>query len=301
MANFNNCKEEIRACVARRLGKQYTVDWLDCLKNNGVVEKRMQIRKTGDATAALINLDTIVEPNEGRLEIADDLAEEILQIYKLSLENKEQVKRTADDMNSYKTVRDRIILKLINTERNRELLKTVPSVPICDLSIVFCLYLSDRLGKAAALIRNEHLELWGVTIEELYRDAKRNTPIILPVKFRAIEEIMAEATGVDVWGTPNIPEDLRLYYLGNTEDLFGATAILYPGVLKQVAEKWKKDLYILPSSIQETMILPCNENLNKDELSEMVRTINQCEVSPEEQLSDHVYRYDYQNDKILVA
>ncbi len=60
-------------------------------------------------------------------------------------------------------------MKLINYERNRELLKRVPYYRFLDLAIVFlCLVESDSSGTATVLIHNEHLTYWGITRDDLY-------------------------------------------------------------------------------------------------------------------------------------
>jgi hypothetical protein len=62
-----------------------------------------------------------------------------------------------------------------------------------------------------------------------------------------------------------------------------------------VAEKLQKSFpegyYVLPSSIQELMIVPKNR-IDKEYLECMVREINAAEVEPGEQLSDMVHEYD---------
>ena len=62
-------------------------------------------------------------------------------------------------------------------------------------------------------------------------------------------------------------------------------------VFKMIHEKMG-DYYILPSSIHEVLIVPATCGLDRDELKEMVCTVNRDQVAPEDQLSDEVYFYD---------
>ena len=51
---------------------------------------------------------------------------------------------------------------------------------------------------------------------------------------------------------------MEVYYtqnLTNTEKLYGASAILYPNILSYFAKRLKADLYLLPSSIHEVLLL----------------------------------------------
>lgn len=52
------------------------------------------------------------------------------------------------------------------------------------------------------------------------------------------------------------------------------------------------DFFILPSSTHETLVIPDNGTFDYRVLEDMVQTINENEVAPEERLSDHVYHYD---------
>ena len=64
---------------------------------------------------------------------------------------------------SYEGVKDRIVFKLINTEKNREFLKTVPHTDILDLSVVFYALLEvSREGAAMMTICENHLRQWDI-------------------------------------------------------------------------------------------------------------------------------------------
>jgi hypothetical protein len=58
------------------------------------------------------------------------------------------------------------------------------------------------------------------------------------------------------------------------------------------------DLYILPSSIHEVILLPMLDNYDREELEKMVREVNQESVSQEELLSEHVYTF-YRKDGFI--
>ena len=67
--------------------------------------------------------------------------------------------------------------------------------------------------------------------------------------------------------------------------------------------KWRLyDLYILPSSIHEVILLLDDEYVqSSEELREMVRETNRMVVDQEEVLSDHIYHYDREKDEIRIA
>ena len=51
------------------------------------------------------------------------------------------------------------------------------------------------------------------------------------------------------------------------------------------------DFYLIPSSIHEIIIIPDNGNVNEEVMNKMIRTVNSEHLSPEEVLSDQLYRY----------
>ena len=71
-----------------------------------------------------------------------------------------------------------------------------------------------------------------------------------------------------------------------------AAVMFYPDFMDQVAKELGGDIFILPSSVHEVLILPDDGNMNAQELKEMVTSINASEVAPEDRLTDNVYHYD---------
>lgn len=92
---------------------------------------------------------------------------------------------------------------------------------------------------------------------------------------------------VDDWEYDDDP----MLALTTTEQFNGAGVIFCDRVLQKIYEKMG-DYYILPSSIHEVLIVPATCGLDRDELKEMVCTVNRDQVAPEDQLSDEVYFYD---------
>lgn len=58
---------------------------------------------------------------------------------------------------------------------------------------------------------------------------------------------------------------------------------------EEMRQSMKGDYFILPSSINEVIVVPDDGSLDHKELKEMVNEINHTQVAPEERLTD-VYR-----------
>lgn len=207
----------------------------------------------------------------------------------------------------FEQAQNHIMFKLINYEKNETLLKDIPHFSYMDLAIVFyCMVESRSTGNATILIRNNHLSLWDISAEVLYQYARRNTPTALPPLCQPLTSML-----IDILGEEAVPPDLckvndtehvpPLFVLTNEKKYFGACTLLYPDSLKQVATQLQQDLYILPSSIHEVLLLPVETQMSPDELCEMVREVNQTQLSQEEILSDHIYYYSLDRDTLRMA
>ena len=177
---------------------------------------------------------------------------------------------------SFEGIKDKIVYKLINYNANRKLLSLVPHKKILDLAMVYyCILGEIEDGNATALIYNSNIKNWHIKEDELYRTAVSNTPKLLPVKIYEMSELIK--------------------YVDTAE---GAAGIMYEGVLKKLADKLESDMYILPSSIHEVIILPKSTMFNKEELMAMVRDVNTEGVSKDEVLSYTVYEYDRNTEEL---
>ena len=137
------------------------------------------------------------------------------------------------------------------------------------------------------MICRDQLARWGVTREEVYRQACENTWRLLPVDFRSMGSVMEDALFL-----PSLDEVLKLYVLTNRWKNYGAAAALYEGQLQAVGEMFGENFYLIPSSVHEMLILPESRVPKREELDEMIQEINEIAVAPEEVLGDRAYYYD---------
>ncbi|MCI8299662.1 MAG: hypothetical protein HFI69_04810 [Lachnospiraceae bacterium] len=205
-------------------------------------------------------------------------------------------------------VSPRIVYKLIHFEKNRELLQEIPHFPYLDLAIVFyCLVPESPYENASILIYNHHLAYWNITKETLLQLAGKNTPALLPFLYSSLAEVIFPSInlfpicGQEVTQEVLEEESVPMYVLTNSQQYFGAACILYPNALQEISENLKDNLYILPSSIHEVILVPASLAENPVELSQIVREVNLTEVAPEEILSDSVYYYQREENQVLLA
>ena len=209
---------------------------------------------------------------------------------------------------SYDNVKENFVYKLVNTEKNRELLEDVPHIGFMDLSIVFqCMISQEEFGTASILVHNIHMKLWDVTKEDLYRAAEENTQKLMPYEIKSMAEVLCEIMesedpeGYDhEEGMEQFSDSVPMYVLSNRNRVDGAACILYPNLVRDFADKVGSSLYIIPSSIHELLLLPTENDEGSAEIKGMIREINDTQVSEEEILSYSLYYYDREEGKITM-
>lgn len=297
---FTNFTTLVQREVEKRAGENYRVKLNDVMKNNGVVLRGITLMQDDSNISPTIYLNSYYDAYENGDTTLGTVIDEVIDTYE-----RNKINRSIDMkfFLNYETVRSRIIFKLINTEKNRELLRDVPYIPFHDLSIVFqCLVSEERFGNASILIHNVHLQLWKVNARELYECALENTPLLQGYELADMNTVLEEMKalgGIDDEEIEDMQQEVPMYVLSNKSRINGASCILYKDILKDFAMVVDKDLYVLPSSIHEVILLPSDGTQESEQLKEMVREINQSQVEKEEVLSDSVYYYRRSDDSFF--
>lgn len=194
---------------------------------------------------------------------------------------------------------EKIVFQLINTEQNKEMLASVPHREWKDLSIIYRLVTNvDKEGIESAVVRDGLAEKLGLSEEQLFKLAVENTRNIFPPTVRSMNDVIRDMFVAD--GMPmevadmmlgEVPADKMMYVISNDRGINGAISMLYEDQLHTLAEQLGSDLYILPSSIHETIAVSVDMG-DPEELAQMVSEINMDQVSLQERLSNQVYHYD---------
>lgn len=290
-------KQHIRDGVEAQTKKGGKVLVNHIIKNNGRELDGLVILDEGCNVAPTIYLNSYYEQYQDGRKISD-IIKEIINIHK---SNKDNLKFASDMFNDYNNVKDKVVYKVINYDKNSKLLLDVPHRKMLDLAIVYyCLLEQDKGISATALIHNSHLKSWNITEEELYEDAIINTPKLLKSCIRPMSAVLREMIEIDddddnddkeERDTQLIGREGEMYVLTNENRVNGAACMLYEKVLDKFADLMQADLYILPSSVHEVIILPKQSTYDKKMLQDMVREVNVEGVAADEVLSDNVYEY----------
>ncbi len=200
---------------------------------------------------------------------------------------------------------DNIFFMLINTEQNQSLLNSMPHRPFHDLTIIYKIMVKiDKNGLQAIPITKGLATELKMTEEQLFECAENNTQRLFPPTVKTMSDAMRK-----VFISMGMSEDFinkvldrmspepNMWIISNTSCINGASSILYENELHELAEKMESDLYILPSSIHEVVVISA-EMGNPEEIAQMIAEVNVSEVPLGDRLSNQVYHYD-RNLRIL--
>ena len=187
---FMNFTTLVREEVERRTGDNYRVRLNDVRKNNGVVLRGLTVMQDDSNISPTIYLNNYYEEYANGRATLVNVVNDVMDTY-----HRNKVNQSVDMRYflNYESVQQRIIYKLVNTEKNRELLEDVPHIEFLDLSIVFqCMVAQEEFGTASILIHNVHMKLWDVSVENLYQAAKENTQRLQEYEIKSMADVLCE-------------------------------------------------------------------------------------------------------------
>ena len=140
-----------------------------------------------------------------------------------------------------------------------------------------------------------------VTEDELYTIAMKNTKEYYAPDIKSMTETLNEMMKEPQDIVEDIPE--TLFILSNETRQFGAISMLYPEVLKEFCEeKMIGGVFVIPSSIHEVLLMIADKNkADVGYIKQMIKEVNNENVSEVERLSDSLYYYDVATDTLRIA
>ena len=151
---------------------------------------------------------------------------------------------------------------------------------------------------------------WNVTEDDLYRISIENTKkeneyTVLTV-YEAIMNMLLSADEPNESIDITDANDFELMLtVADKSGFLGSSVLLFPEVIKEAIEEYcpnSTKLLILPSSTKEVILIPYPEdNTSILELWEMVKSVNETSVAPQEILSnENIYIYEKDSHTIRI-
>lgn len=152
MKKYKEFQERVKVWLQQYYGRDWNIELKSVTGNNGIAKDSLLIQKRERGNQKIINLDPFYKIYQQGVEITF-----ICWALIKSLDRGYPLKEIQEEaLLDFGKMADRVIYRLINADLNRELLKTIPSMPFNDLAIVFALLLDspeereeERSGRGA--------------------------------------------------------------------------------------------------------------------------------------------------------
>lgn len=293
--------QQVADAVQERLGGGCRVEVKEVRRTNNVVLTGLMIRNPSTNISPCIYLEEFFQGFKKGTETVEGMADRIAGSYKeAGLPDRVDISVFTD----YEKVRKKVRSKFVNTEMNRASLEAVPHREFLDLSMVYMLRLEEEgCGMECSIdVKNEYLELWNVSEEELFRDADANARRDGGTVLKSIVDIIKETPYGEEMAIQALDKSFPMYVMTNRRRTYGAVGMLDAETLKEAGKVLGGSYYILPSSVHELILLASSGKEGEvQQLEGMVKEINDTQVLAEERLGYHIYRYDNESGKIFIV
>lgn len=295
-------KQSLKKKVADHGAK---VEVRQIVKANDCIRDSISIIEPGRMSSPTVYLNDFYEWHQKGAAV-DEISDKILKIF---AHCNREVPDDFQRFELFEEAKEFITMKVLNTDINEAYLQDAVVLPYLDLSVVFycTLIQGPHRHVFCSKITRNLMEEWGTDVQTLYALARRNTPQILGVYLKEIRDVIFEMMDDSDLGTrQNLLQALDdedrmpMYILSNTARNSGAGNMFAEGVLEALAEQMQSDLYLIPSSIHEVLVIPVSERLSREDVDAMVEEVNCTVLRPEDILSNHVYLYEWKEDRIIM-
>ena len=256
------------------------------------------VRMPGESIAPVIYLESYFDQYESGMSM-EGILHEVAEAVEKSRE------MPVMDMNpkmlgDYSFVRDRLQVRLFDTVKNEKRLEHMVHYCYGDLTAGYSIVLEQsREGTMAIPVTPELFAQWNISKKQLHEDALAADLAREPKLCSLMDMTEAMFTGsnpenyLDSSGK-DLDPGMDMMVLTNGATSYGAALIVNPRIQERIAEIVGGDFYVLPSSVHEVLILPAviTDRIPVSALNEMVRTVNETEVSNDDMLSDKVQYYE---------
>ncbi len=301
MMSFEEFTEDILQEIRVRADGTFQIRRHNVTKNNNVKLVGIAVINEGEDIGPCIYLNEFFKEYESDGMKFEEIVDEV---YMLVMEHKDDDVSGVDlsGFSNWETVRGNIYAKLVNAGQNKEILEILPHRMFVDLAVVY--YVPIRITEEESgtiLIHNNHMESWGQEEEALYQMAMENMRVEGDAYFFSMETLIKQIWPDIVIPTEAEAHDTEMYILTNSRKKYGAAELLDRNTLRMIADEVGDKFIVLPSSVNESIVLRPRESSEYEWLADMVQQVNDTEVSEEERLSYHVYVYSRSEDALQIA
>lgn len=194
----------------------------------------------------------------------------------------------------------KVFFTLENKAQNMSKNQNMPARDYLDCQIVYKYLMTMNDNEMASMaVDNGMMQAYGVTEQELYDAAYKNSRSFFPANVTTMADMMSDMMIKD-----GVPEDIvkmmygdssfenSLWIISNDRGVNGSVNIIYDDILSELSQKIGGDLCIFLSSVHECIAVRDDGTTDYEDFAGMVNDINMCAVDIRDRLSNQVYKYD---------
>ena len=287
----------IREEIPEEIRDMMEVDIREIVKANDAVLHGVVIKAPEQAIVPTIYIEDCIKqlPEDFATKV---LAEAIVSLYQVGMREAPAVESLSLEFDD---IKDKLVVQLAEVDRNRDRLKELAYKPL-DNGMVMLAYVvvqEDERGSMRFAVTKDIVEGQNYDIDKMFETAmKNNEPVLVDISDAIFSDGIEFAENLfDKEINDKLPD--VMYTLTNSSTNLGAAVLYYPDIQKRIGDMLQNSYYVLPSSIHELMILPCSVNDNPEFLRKMVKEANETVVNPQEVLSDRIFMYDREKERLV--
>ena len=189
---------------------------------------------------------------------------------------------------------DNVYVSVINRRKNQKIRKNCPHMNFLDLMAVFRTKQDFMENSNSFLITYELANKLKIHVQDLYEAAKEHESSKADTICNTIALLGCDPD-------TQVSKDSPLYAIGADKNGYGDGSIFfYKKGIKALSDELDADLYVLPSSIHELLLISTENGMSLSEIINIVHDVNKT-LRPEDFLSNNVYYYDRENETICIA
>lgn len=207
------------------------------------------------------------------------------------------------ELMDYDTAKSRLFVRLINYDRNADILRDVVYKTLGD--IVFTVYAivdENEFGIVSTKVLKSMVKKWDKNEDDIFNEAIKNTYYLTPPRIYKWEGVLCDESyaGESFMNDEDIC-DLDKSFSGNTlsttRKTNGAIAVFLPGVAEKISELLDSDFYMVFTSIHEVMIHSTGSGVDPKDLKLVLRDTLRKVTPSSDYLTEKIYKYNRRTHK----
>ena len=311
MMNYEEFVRAFKEMAKGFSGDDMEITFITSTKTNLGTGEAVVLRHTGSPMAPTLRLDLVYRDYQKGHSFEEVFDNTIKSLKAATEQIPVETDRAVNIFKDTDSVLNNAVAILIPQKGNEDFARENVCIPWLDLyiSIRVAVETAEEDTMASAPLRRDVFAGLNVPESKLLECAISNSEKMLPVQMENLHRMVAEMMrmhGVEDEFVDDMLRDngmIPMIIITNTKKINGASVILYRNnPVRDIAEKCGCNLYILPSSRHECiLVLEPDGEFDAEPLRDMVKQVNETELSPEDFLSDSVYYYDRETGEISIV